>query len=162
MDIRLSSYGTGSTQASPVSRLMASFDRGFRDGVDINLGVGYVNEKTIPVAWLTEAMEAVVANTGKYRQAFNYGGPEGSRNLIASLRRFLASRRVGGLDEDTLARKRLIIGPAAPPACWMRSPTCWRRGSWSPPTRRITSTRTALERKGFETLPFPRTTGDLA
>ncbi|HEY2018498.1 MAG TPA: aminotransferase class I/II-fold pyridoxal phosphate-dependent enzyme, partial [Bryobacteraceae bacterium] len=110
MDIRLSSYGNASTKASPVSRLMASFDRGFRDGIDINLGVGYVNEKTIPITWLNEAMQAVIADKSKYRQAFNYGGPEGSRNLIAALRRFLAGMRIGELDEGTLARKRLIVG----------------------------------------------------
>jgi len=62
-----------------------------------------VNEKTIPVACLTEAMQAVASDGVKYRQAFNYGGPDGSANLVESLRRFLT--------ESTVERNRLIIGP---------------------------------------------------
>ena len=117
METRLSCYGQRSTEPSPVSRMMASFARGFRDGVDINLGVGYVNEKTIPVAWIQEAMQAVAAHPVKYRQAFNYGSPAGSANLVASLRSFIGRMRIGGLDDATLDRKRLIIG-----ACGARSP----------------------------------------
>lgn len=111
MDIHLSPYGRASSRPSPVNRMMEDFASDFRDGVDINLGVGYVNEKTIPVASLTQALEAVAGDAVKYRQAFNYGGPAGSANLVESLRRFLTGMRIGGLDEATVARQRLIIGP---------------------------------------------------
>ncbi len=110
MQTQLSSYGQLSSSPSPVSRMMSEFAGTFRDGVDINLGVGYVNERTIPVASLVEAMQAVANDPAKYRQAFNYGSPAGSGNLIASIRRFLIQSRCGQLDEATLGRKRLAIG----------------------------------------------------
>ena len=60
----LSNYGSASTRPSPVTRMMTAFAGGFRDGVDINLGVGYVNEKTIPVALLGRPCRAVAADAG--------------------------------------------------------------------------------------------------
>lgn len=134
---------------------MASFARGFRDGVDINLGVGYVNEKTIPVAWLTEAMQAVAANGARYRQAFNYGSPEGSPNLIASLRRFLSGPGIGGLDTDTLARKRLVIGPCGATSVLDALTEVLAPGIvvTSDPAYYIYTD--ALQRKGFEVLAVP-------
>src|SRR3974390_2867406 len=107
MQVHLSRYGQASTRPSPVSRMMAQFAYDFRDGVDINLGVGYVNERTIPVPFLNEALAAVSADQTKYRQAFNYGSPIGSANLIESIRRFLIERRVAGLDTT----RPLSVGP---------------------------------------------------
>lgn len=110
MSQRLSSYGAASSSPSPVNRMMAEFATDFRDGVDINLGVGYVNERTIPAARIVEAFGEVAAHPDQYRQAFNYGGAQGSPNLHNALRRFYLERKIGGLDAATLGRNRFVVG----------------------------------------------------
>jgi DNA-binding transcriptional MocR family regulator len=92
--------------------MMADFATGFRDGVDINLGVGYVNEQTIPTVWLREALDAIMTRPEEHRQAFNYGGPQGSPNLLRALRAFLLRTGRGGLDSRTLDRVDLVVGPS--------------------------------------------------
>jgi len=109
--IPLSSYGSASSSPAPVNRMMASFAADFRDGVDINLGVGYVNEETIPSDHFRLALEEVLDNPAVYRQPLNYGGPTGSQVLIESIRCFLVDNAVGGLDAETLAGREIIIGP---------------------------------------------------
>ncbi len=155
MRMRLSRYGWLSREPSPVSRMMAEFAADFRDGVDINLGVGYVNEETIPRAWLLEAMEEVVRNPTRYRQAFNYSGPEGSPNLIRSLKDFLARTRLGQIDRATLERKRLIIGPCGATSLLAGLSELVPKGLvvTADPIYYIYSS--LLERKGFEILAVP-------
>ena len=155
MNVSLSQYGSASTRPSPVNRMMAAFASGFRDGVDINLGVGYVNERTIPVAWLTEAMQAVASDGVKYRQAFNYGGPEGSGNLLAAIRNFLVRGRVGQLDAATLGRLRMIIGACGASSVLDAMAEVLVPGIVvsSDPSYYIYTD--ALERKGFEILAVP-------
>src|SRR5690606_1561088 len=87
-DVRLSEYGRSSASPSPVSRLMQEFSRGFRAGVDINLGVGYVNEETIPAAAIAAAFDYVATHPQEYPHAYNYGESKGSQRLEAALRRF--------------------------------------------------------------------------
>jgi DNA-binding transcriptional MocR family regulator len=155
MDIQLSAYGTASATPSPVSRLMAEFAANFRDGVDINVGVGYVNEHTIPVDAFTRSLAAVTAAPERYKKPFNYGSPLGSANLVASLRHFLATHHAGGLDEATLHRLRLIIG-----ACGATSILA-ALAQVLPPGIVVTADpmyyiyTESLLRKGFDVLPIP-------
>jgi DNA-binding transcriptional MocR family regulator len=109
-DPQFSEYGQRSQEPSPVSRLMDSFAADFRIGVDVNLGVGYVNENTIPRDLFQRGMAAVLADPDKYRFALNYGGPRGSANLIDSIRRYYIDRRIGGMTADAMGSKRVIIG----------------------------------------------------
>ena len=109
-DVRLSEYGKISSIPSPVNQLMTDFAVGFRDGCDINLGVGYVNERTIPHQQIQLACKKVLAHPEKYRAALNYGGAQGSPNLIASLRRFHIDNRIGGITDQTLNGRDIVIG----------------------------------------------------
>ncbi|HEY3442824.1 MAG TPA: pyridoxal phosphate-dependent aminotransferase [Paludibaculum sp.] len=155
MNVRLSPYGSASTEPSPVNRMMAAFAHDFRDGFDINLGVGYVNEKTIPVPLMTEALRAVSADPATYRQAFNYGGPTGSPNLIRSIRQFLVNQRIGGLDAAALENKRLVIGPCGATSVLDALAEILPRGLvvTSDPNYYIYAD--TLERKGFRILAIP-------
>lgn len=110
-DFRLSGYGNASSAPSPVNRMMAAFSADFRPAKDINLGVGYVNERTIPHELMVEAMRAVLAEPEKYKVPFNYGGSQGSQNLIDSLKRFHIEHGLGGLTQEIIDRNEVIIGP---------------------------------------------------
>lgn len=56
-DVLLSDYGQSSSVPSAVNQMMTDFAVGFRDALDINLGVGYVNENTIPHQQIQNACE---------------------------------------------------------------------------------------------------------
>ena len=109
-DVLLSAYGKASSVPSPVNRLMTDYAVGFRDECDVNLGVGYVNEQTIPHQQIQLACEKVLAHPKKYRASLNYGGAQGSPNLIESLRRFHIENRIGGITEQTLDGRDIVIG----------------------------------------------------
>ena len=155
MNTHLSWYGAASTQPSPVNRMMAAFTSTFREGIDINLGVGFVNEQTIPVAALDRAMQAIAADPVTYRQAFNYGSSAGASNLIDAIRRFLLRSGLGQLDAATLERNRLIIGPCGATSILDGLAAVLKQGIvvTSDPMYYIYSD--ALERNGFEVLTVP-------
>ena len=105
-----SAYGRHALVPSPINRMMANVAEDFRPGFDVNLGVGYVNEDTIPHGAIAAAMRAVLDDPEHHRLALNYGGARGSANLIAALRRYLVARNIG-YSEALLNRRAIIIGP---------------------------------------------------
>ncbi|MCG9127892.1 pyridoxal phosphate-dependent aminotransferase [Candidatus Poribacteria bacterium] len=109
-DILLSEYGKASSVPSAVNRMMTDFAIGFRDGYDINLGVGYVNETTIPTQQILTACEAVLTNPVKYRASLNYGGSQGSSNLIESIKRYHIDNKIGGISQDVFNSNDIVIG----------------------------------------------------
>jgi 2-aminoadipate transaminase len=155
MNYRFSSYGQASTVPSPVNMMMAAFANDFRDGTDINLGVGYVNEKTIPDTLLVEAMQGVAAHPEQYRQPFNYGGPHGSPNLIDALRRFYSQHHIGGLDACTLQDADIVIGPSGATSILDALADLFAPGIVVTADPMYYIYCNQLERKGFRVLTIP-------
>ncbi len=69
-----------------------------------------MNESTIPRLQIQTACVAVLANPHKYRASLNYGGAQGSPNLIRSIKRYHIDNRIGGITEDTFSARDVIIG----------------------------------------------------
>jgi 2-aminoadipate transaminase len=109
-DVRLSEYGQSCARPSPVSQLMQEFSRGFRVGVDVNLGVGYVNEDTIPGEAIAAAFNYVATHPEQYPHAYNYGESKGSQRLESALRRFFLRHELGGYTRATLEQREFAIG----------------------------------------------------
>ncbi len=83
-----SEYGRKSFKPSPVNQMMSEFAKDFRPGFDINLGVGYVNEDTIPYEKFAEITAQIVRKENRPSHLLNYGGPEGSARLIKAIQDF--------------------------------------------------------------------------
>lgn len=109
-DIRLSDYGNASTSPSPVAVMMASFANAFRPEIDINLGVGYVNENTIPRKFIAQAVDHIVENHHQFHAPFNYGSPDGVTELVASIKQYILQQNLGNLCPKTIAPLKMIIG----------------------------------------------------
>ena len=154
-EINLSEYGSASVAPSPVNRMMASFATDFREGWDINLGVGYVNENTIPRSLIEEALHEVIYNPQKHRGALNYGGPQGSPNLIASIKDFLVNNKIGNLSREILERNEIFIAPSGATSLLEGIAHVLPRGVviTSDPIYYIYSN--FLERMGFDILAVP-------
>ncbi|MDP6038319.1 MAG: hypothetical protein QGG64_07205 [Candidatus Latescibacteria bacterium] len=91
-EIELSDYGRASSIPSPVNRMTSAFANDFRPEIDINLGVGYVNEDTMPRRAIQDALNDIPTHPNQYPAALNYGGAKGAQNLIEAIRTFTLHR----------------------------------------------------------------------
>jgi 2-aminoadipate transaminase len=104
-----SSYGDKLTVKAPVSVLMASFARDFRPGVDINVGVGYVNEETLPYHAVIEATQKVLSSPEQFHSTLNYGDPAGTRQLRKAIHEMLVQDAIPE-DKAIIRTKEVLVG----------------------------------------------------
>lgn len=110
LDFSLSSLALNSKEPSFINRMTSEFALDFREGVDINIGVGYVNDKTMPVQEIADSYHYVVTHQEKYRNALNYGGAEGSPNLRQSIRSYYERNTIGNLSKAILDEHKIVVG----------------------------------------------------
>lgn len=110
MDYWFSNLAKASLIPSAVNQLTAEFAEDFREGTDINLGVGYVNDKTIPFDAIKQAYANIISHPEHYRNALNYGGADGSVNLRKSIKDYYLHYTIGGLNEKDFENRKILIG----------------------------------------------------
>ncbi len=150
-----SPYGRASREPSPVRRMMAEFASDFRDGIDVNLGVGYVNENTIPRERIAEATAAVLARPDEYDKALNYGASKGCRQFIDAIRRYILANGIGQLTPDVLDRREIVIGVSGATSLLEAIAQVLRRGIVVTADPMYYIYCNFLERLGWEILPVP-------
>ena len=155
MSIRFSPYGKASVWPSPVNAMMASAAADFRPDVDLNLGVGYVNDATIPKDLLVEGVATVARDAERHGMAFNYGRPAGSTNLVEALQGYYAAQAVGELDAATLARKQWLIGGGGATSLLDGLASVLEPGLVVTADPMYYIYTNALERQGYEMLAVP-------
>lgn len=110
MKFELSTYGELSLESSPINKMTETFSRDFREGIDINLGVGYVNDETIPNQELLDCFKDVLNNTSTYKNPLNYGAAAGSLNLQNAIKEYYCNNTIGDLQESDFEKLNIHIG----------------------------------------------------
>lgn len=152
-----SEYGKKSSEPSPVSQMMSEFAKDFRPGIDINLGVGYVNEDTISYDEFAEIVSNLVKKDTRPPHLLNYGGPEGSGHLIGVIKGFYRELRenkwIGDIPDFN--NREIIIGVSGATSILTGLANILKPGvviTAEPIYYIYTST---LERYGFKIAPIP-------
>ncbi len=153
--MRFSHYGQTSRTPSPVNRMMTAFSADFREGIDVNLGVGYVNQETMPRQEIRDALEYVLEHHATYRNALNYGSAQGSPRLIAAIKEFYRQGGLGEIDDAALERSDVLIGASGATSILMGLAQAFEPGIviTADPTYYIYCN--LLERMGFEIVAVP-------
>lgn len=108
INFHLSPFGKKSCTTSPINAMTAAFSHNFREGIDINLGVGYVNNTSIPQEKLLACFEQVLQQPKLYRNPLNYGAAEGSRNLQDAIKHYYITNKT--LNNSDFENKNILIG----------------------------------------------------
>lgn len=154
LEASFSDYGKSLLATSPVSTLMASFARTFRPGIDINVGVGFVNEQTLPYDHLTAAVEKIVREQQVYRNALNYGDPAGTSLLRNQIKAMLC-QDLPIEDHPRLHEREIVIGTSGATSILESLGQIFKPGLiiMADPVYYIY--RLYLERKGFKIIGLP-------
>jgi DNA-binding transcriptional MocR family regulator len=110
MDYWFSDLAKTSLIPTAINQLTAEFAEDFREGADINLGVGYVNDKTIPFDAIRKAYLEIISHPAHYRNALNYGGSDGSINLRKSILKYYLRYHIGRLNEKDFENRKILVG----------------------------------------------------
>jgi DNA-binding transcriptional MocR family regulator len=110
MEYKLSDYGALSIEQSPIGSMTADFSTAFRKGIDINLGVGYVNDDTIPSNELRECFSYVLQHSHIYKSSLNYGAAQGSNHLIHAIRDYYVTNEIGNVTQKDFDSLHIAIG----------------------------------------------------
>ena len=154
LQAQFSDYGRSLLTESPVSHMMASFARTFRPGIDINVGVGFVNELTLPYDHLSESVATIVAQQDLYRNALNYGDPAGTSLLRTRIKEMLREE-LPAEDHPLLQERELVMGTSGATSILESLAQIFKPGLiiMADPVYYIY--RLFLERKGFKILGLP-------
>jgi len=106
----LSPLAEKSLKPSFINRMTSDFALDFREGMDINIGVGYVNDQTIPVEEIATCYAQVTQHPHIYRNALNYGGAEGSPNLREAISNYYKRHAIGNLSKAEVDQHEVVIG----------------------------------------------------
>lgn len=154
MDFSLSTLAKNSKEPSYINRMTSEFAVDFKKGIDINIGVGYVNDNTMPVKEIAESYQHVVSNQHKYRNALNYGGAEGSPNLRQSIRDYYKRHNIGNISKSLLDKHKLVIGVNGATSILDAIADAMEPGIVVTGDPYYYSYTENLQRKGFELLPI--------
>lgn len=110
LEFPLSPLAKKSTQPSIINQMTADFALDFREGIDINLGVGYVNDGTMPINELGECFHYITTHQDHYRSALNYGGAAGSPHLHTSIQNYYKRHHLGQLTTEQIDEHVVTIG----------------------------------------------------
>ncbi len=153
LNFSLSQLAKNSKEPSFINKMTSEFALDFREGLDINIGVGYVNDHTMPVKEIAASYQYVMEHDNIYRNALNYGGAEGSPNLRASIRNYYKRNQIGNLTPEELELHKIVVGVSGATSILDGFADAMEKGIVITGDPFYYSYTENLTKKGFELLP---------